>query len=144
MNKIPIVPHFYGCIRAKRLENILFIWMLSFWSVSLESGSIVVIYPFCTRHIQTIQCILCSFLLGFSNKHDMTWHGGRKLLVLVFYFLSYFHILLLTSTSLTYNNNQILWYRFSKCKIVYRCDDDRIRLAQNDGQLHRITFTLPC
>lgn len=119
-----------------------FLFDLCHWRVV----SLLLFIHFVRAIFKTIQCILCSFLLGFSNKHDMTWHGGRELVVLFFFsfFLSYFHILLLTSISLTYNSNRILWYRFSKCKIVYRCDDDRIRLAQNDGQLHRITFTLPC
>lgn len=50
-------------------------------SVSLKSEFIVVIYPFCTRHIQTIQYILFSFV-AFSNNHDMTWREGR------FYFIA--------------------------------------------------------
>lgn len=62
----------------------IFSWSSSssiFISKSLESDIIVVIYPFCTRHIQTIQYILFSFLV-FSNNHDLTWHEGR------FYFIA--------------------------------------------------------
>lgn len=73
---------YFGCF----FPSSIFCWSSSssssiFISESLKNDFVVVIYPFYTRHIQTIQYILFSFL-AFSNNHDMTWHEGR------FYFIA--------------------------------------------------------